>query len=228
MVPRSIAPARRNRLQFFAFGLALAGIVFASEGRSQDATPTVAAVPGLPEPVSSEHFQILMENSPFTRSLNLSDLLILTGIATFDGKQIATLINKETKETYVVSSEPNPQGWKMVELSENPDIEKVAAKIAIAGGEVVTVRYNEFEAKAGEAKPASGGGGDINEGRRRSGERDRGSFRGPPPEVREKMEKLSEEKRQQLFDHMRSIPRDGMSFEERSKIFQQKLDELSR
>ncbi len=184
--------------------------------------------PGLPEPVSTAHFQVLMENSPFTRSLNLSDLLILTGIATMDGKQVATLMNKETKETYVVSEVPNPQGWKMVEVAGNEDIEKVAAKIAIAGGEVVTVRYTEFSAKPGEARPASGGGGEISEGRR-EGDR-RGGYRGPPPEVREKMEKLPEEKRQKLFEYMAKLrtEKPDMSFEERISLFREKLDQMSK
>lgn len=184
---------------------------------------------GLPEPVSTEHFQVLMENSPFTRSLNLSDLLILTGIASMDGKKVATLMNKETKETYVVSEAPNPQGWKMVEVADNDDIEKVAAKIAIAGGEVVTVRYTEFSAKPGEARPASGGGGEISESRPREGDR-RSGFRGPPPEVREKMEKLPEEKRQQLFDYMAKLrtEKPDLSFEERISLFREKLDQMSK
>ncbi|MCB1229280.1 MAG: hypothetical protein KDN19_03385 [Verrucomicrobiae bacterium] len=195
-------------------------------GFAQEAT----TIPGLPEPVSAEHFQVLMENSPFTRSLNLSDLLILTGIATMDGKQVATLMNKETKETYVVSSEPNPQGWKMVELAGNSDIEKVAAKIAIAGGEVVTVRYNDFTVKPGEAKPASGGGGEISEGRRRGESGDRGGFRGPPPEIREKMEALPEKKRAKLFDYMMKLRMDkpDMDWDERRELFHKKLDELSK
>ncbi len=225
--PAEIRPRLRHRV---AVGIACVAAVGLAASPAQDATPESPIVPGLPEPVSSEHFQVLMENSPFTRSLNLSDLLILTGIARMDGKQVATLMNKETKETYVVSSEPNPQGWKMVEVADNSDIEKVAAKIAIAGGEVVTVRYDDFKAKPGEARPASGGGGEISEGRRRFGGSDRGSFRGPPPEIREKMEKLSEKQRMKLFDHMMKLrmEKPDMDWDQRREAFRKKLEEVSK
>ena len=113
----------------------------------------------LPKPVATKDFSELMKNSPFTRSLDLSDSLILTGVAKVEGKPVATLMNKETKETYVISETPNAQGWKMVGISAGADLEKVTAKIALSGGEVVTVRFDEAQLKPGEAKPAAGPGG---------------------------------------------------------------------
>ena len=41
----------------------------------------------LPSPVSKEDFQLLIEKSPFTRMMNLSDTLVLTGVAHIDGKK---------------------------------------------------------------------------------------------------------------------------------------------
>ena len=82
----------------------------------------------VPSSVDDSDFRSLTAQSPFTRSIDLSDSLILTGIATVNESRVATLLNKETKETYVVSSKANSQGWKMVELKEDSDLEKVSAK----------------------------------------------------------------------------------------------------
>ncbi|MFV1995401.1 MAG: hypothetical protein ACC661_08180, partial [Verrucomicrobiales bacterium] len=167
---------------------------------------------GLPQRVAPEHFAVLMRNSPFTRSLNLSDLLILTGLATMDGKQVATLMNKETKETYVVSEEPNPQGWRMVEVSGNEDLEKVAAKIVIGEGEVVTVRYDKWALKPGEAKPAAGGNSEIREAERRPQGRE-------TPEVRLKIMGLPADMRRQVIEQIRKQLRQNPNLnpEERGK-----------
>jgi len=179
----------------------------------------------LPKPVGATDFEALQEQSPFTRTLNLSDSLILTGVARVDEEQVATLMNKETKETFVVSSSLNSQGWKMVELKTDGDLEKVAAKVAIDGGEVVTVRYAESQLKPGESKPGAGNGGDG--GGEGKGDGDR--RRGPPPEMRAKMEKLSEEQRGKLFQKMMELreKKPDMSREERGKIFSEMVDKMS-
>lgn len=188
----------------------------------------------LPAAVEAGDFTALRGQSPFLRSLNLSDSLILTGFADVEGERVATIMNKETKETYVVSSQLNSQGWKMVDLKTDPDLEKVAAKVAIEGGEVVTVRYANPALKPGESKPASGpstevGGGPsaILEANRRQAEGSR-ERRGPPPEVREKMDRLSEDQRRQLFDRMRELREKNpeMSREDRSKAFSEALDRM--
>jgi len=202
----------------------ISAVVFAAGEGSARCQERVAAKPpaaargvnrgndGLPQRVAPEHFAVLMRNSPFTRSLNLSDLLILTGLATMDGKQVATLMNKETKETYVVSEEPNPQGWKMVEVAGNEDLEKVAAKIVIGGGEVVTVRYDKWSLKPGEAKPAAGGSSEIREAERRP------QGRGVP-EVRLKIMSLPEGMRRQVIEQIRKTMRENpnMNAEDRGK-----------
>lgn len=187
----------------------------------------------LPKQLTPGHFETLKANSPFTRSLNLSDSLILTGLATVDGKKVATLMNKHTKETYVVSEEPNPQGWKMVDVAGTENLETVAAKISVTGGEVVTVRYDEWSLKPGEAKPAGGGGGEIKPG----GERHRGPgdgrppmFGGPPPEMRDRMMALSDEKRKKLFEQMMKLRTEqpNLSWEERGQLFQKTLEKLEK
>lgn len=198
--------------------------------------PAEAREIGLPEAVAPDHFSLLVTQSPFTRSLNLSDSLILTGIATMDGKKVATLMNKETKETYVVSEEPNAQGWKMVGVAGDEALDRVSAKISVEGGEVVTVRYSDWALKPGEAKPATGGGGEIREGERRGFGRGEGRgegrppFGGPSPEMRSRIEALPEAQRQKLFDHMMKLrmEKPDMSWEERGQEFQKTLEKMER
>jgi len=73
----------------------------------------------VPRAVVVGGFGALTSQSPFSRSINLNDSLILTGIAMVDQDQVATLLSKEAKETFVVSSQLNLQGWKMVELKKD-------------------------------------------------------------------------------------------------------------
>lgn len=186
-----------------------------------------AEEPFTPPSVSDSDYLLLEEQSPFTRTLNLSDSLILTGIARVDDEQVATLINKETKETYVVSSQINSQGWKMVELKSDLDLEKVAAKVSVGGGEVVTVRYSESQLKPGEAKPGAGNQVEARpEGGRPRG--DGGKRKGPSPEMREKMSKLSEEQRNQLFDKMRKLreANPNMQREDMGKFMNKEMDSM--
>jgi len=198
-------------------------VAMAQQAGSDGAVPLEIGE-GLPQPVQAQHFAALMESSPFTRSLNLSDSLILTGVAVMDGKQVATLMNKQTKETYVVSDQPNIQGWKMVEYAGDEDLEKVAAKISVAGGEVVTVRYDEWSLKPGEARPAGGGGGEV-QGKGRGPGRGR---RGPPSEIFNRIRNLSEEQRGKLFEKMREIreKNPNLSREEMRPYMEKMLDKM--
>lgn len=155
-----------------------------------------------PNPVTPDDVKAIVENSPFTRPLNLSDSLILTGIASISDQKVVTLLDKNTKETYVVTDEPNAQGWKMMGVQgESGDLEKVTAKISVPGGEVVAVRFDEKQLKPGEGKPAAGQ--TPGPGEHGPGDRGPDGRHGPPPEVREKFAKLSEEQRHKLFERFR-------------------------
>jgi len=173
----------------------------------------------LPQPVAEKDFSELMNNSPFTRSLDLSDSLILTGVAKMEGKPVATLLNKESKETYVISEKPNAQGWRMVDISEGADLESVTAKIALAGGEVVTVRFDEAQLKPGEAKPAAGSD-DGQADKEKDGKRRRFGG-GPPPEVMARLKGLSEEQKDKMREYMSKKMQENpeMSRDERRKLF---------
>ncbi len=186
----------------FAFPLLVLGIT--THASAQEAVGSF-----LPTVVAEADFTALKGQSPFLRSVNLSDSLILTGIAMVNNEQVATLMNKETKETFVVSSQLNSQGWKMVDLKSDEDLEKVAAKVAIEGGEVVTVRYAEWQLKPGESKPGAGPSTEsvpgVGGGEHRRGFGPPGGHGGPSPEFREKMSQLSEEQREKMFNKVREL-----------------------
>ncbi len=177
----------------------------------------------LPRTVGRDDFRELIDNSPFTRALNLSDSLILTGVARVGGKPMATLMNTETKETFVISDVPNPQGWKMVEISSGSDLETVTAKISVSGGEVVTVRFDENRLKPGEAKPGGGGSGGSTSGETDEEKRKRYE------EFRQKMDKLSDDQK----DKMRKIvekkraENPNMTREEMGQAYREAMEKVS-
>ncbi|MFK5923341.1 MAG: hypothetical protein QM496_14280 [Verrucomicrobiota bacterium] len=209
----------------FLYGIGAGGFIDHLHAQ-QSGAASGAVLEDLPPSVEKKNFSELMKNSPFTRSLDLSDSLILTGVAKVDGKTVATLINKETKETYVISEHPNAQGWKMVGINEGEDLEKVTAKIALSGGEVVTVRFDESRLKPGEAKPAAGPGGEKKEGK---DERRRRKHGGPPPEVMAKLKKLSDEQRGKLREYMTKKMQGSpdMTTEERRALLGQAVERLT-
>lgn len=182
----------------------------------------------LPQIVEASDFTAVQTQSPFFRSLNLSDSLILTGVAEVNNEQVATLLNKETNETFVVSSQLNSQGWKMVELKNDPDLEKVAAKVSVEGGEVVTIRYSELQLKPGQTRPGGGPPVEESESRDRRGRGDGDGRRGPPSEIREKMGQLSEEQRGKLFDKMREFREKNpdMPREEMGKYMMKEMEKM--
>jgi hypothetical protein len=158
------------------------------------ATP-VATDPDLPKPVDLTQAQTMVDNSPFTRVLSLSDSLILTGIAYIQGKPVATILNKATKESYVVSDEPNAQGWKLADTSASRTLTRTQAKLVV-GTEIVTVRYSDEQ-----MTPET-----SNDRRRRaegdSGDRGSRGYSRPSEEDRQRYMALSENARNKLREKM--------------------------
>jgi len=100
--------------------------------------------PDLPQPVNADIARPLLESPPFTRMLDLSNTLKLTGIAYVHGRPVATLINKTTKQTYVVSEEPNAMGWRLTGVNASPQMKAAEVRIMV-GGEIVSIRYSEAQ-----------------------------------------------------------------------------------
>ncbi|OAI58140.1 hypothetical protein AYO49_00040 [Verrucomicrobiaceae bacterium SCGC AG-212-N21] len=193
------------------FLLALIALCCAAGGqlRAAEATPVD---PDIPQPVSPDDLTALITSSPFTRTLNLSGSLVLTGIAHYNGGEVVTLMNKDTKETYVVTKEPNSLGWRLAETNQNSQLNRTQAKIMI-GSEVITVRYNDDQLtpesmKKGGFKPGGGtteqnatGGGDRRDGGRyegRSGDGPRREGPRPSEEDMNRMKNLSDKGKEVL------------------------------
>lgn len=188
--------------------------------------------PDLPQPFDPTSVAPVLENSPFSRMVNLSDNLVLTGIAYVDGKPVATVFNKETKQSSVVGSEPNFQGWTLQEALPAPDVKLSQARIRI-GAEVISVRYASVTAEElrverrrdgerSERGSPSGGEGD----------RFRGPSRGPSEEDRRRYESLSEKSREKFREMMRSKFSDekfrNAPEEERRNIIRREFDRIEK
>jgi hypothetical protein len=107
------------------------------------------AEPQVGDPDVREPFDVgfagpLLEHSPFTRALNLSESLLLTGVAYMDGKPVATVKDLKTNKSYVVSDEPNAMGWSLAEASPSLQLDRAEIKLMV-GTEIVAVRYSETQ-----------------------------------------------------------------------------------
>lgn len=166
------------------------------------AAPAAPADPDLPQPFDANTLGPVIQNSPFTRIVSISDSLVLTGMAYVNGKPVVTIFDKNEKQSLVVSEEPNLKGWKLMEATPTTNIERAQAKIAI-GGETFSIRHSVLD-KNDLAKGKSDKGGDRGPRSDSSGgdRYNRGS-RGPSEEDRKKYESLSDKAKEKFRDAMR-------------------------
>jgi hypothetical protein len=189
-------------------------------------TPAAPTDPDLPQPVDLNQAQNMVTNSPFTRVLSLSDSLILTGIAYIEGKPVATILNKATKESYVVSEEPNAQGWKLADTSASRTLNRTQAKLVV-GSEIVTVRYSDEQTSPEAAANQKGRGGPPGSD---GGDRPRGSYSRGSEEDRQRFMALSDNARSKFIEKMRES-REKMgnaSPEERSTYVKKVFEKVER
>jgi hypothetical protein len=192
--------------------------------------PPPASDPDLPQPFDPAAVATIATSSPFTRMVNMSENLVLTGIAYIDGKPVATVFNKETKESHIVSTEPNFQGWVLNEALPAPDVTRSRAVITI-GGEQVKLTYatispadmkseRKKDKDRSDRPPPPGG-----EGYRREG-------RGPSEEDRRRYEGLSEKAKEKFRDMMRSKFSDekfrNAPEEERRNIIRKEFERIEK
>lgn len=133
-----------TRPAWIVFGVALAGADLRLGG-----TDTKGPDPDLPQPLDPNLAAPLLESSPFTRAINLSESLSLTGIAYVQGKPVATLTDKRTKKNYLVSAEPNSEGWTLASAQPASQLRNASVKIMV-GPEVVTIRYGDTQIAPGK------------------------------------------------------------------------------
>jgi len=200
-----------------------------------------AETSAIPAPVTADDFAALKTSSPFLRSLDLSQTLKLTGVARIEGQLYATLVDRESKKTHLVTQAANPEGWRMVAVAGNQaDLTTVTAEIAMASGEVFAVRYDETQLHPPENRPGAPGGSQGGPQRGPDGRPVYANFREgisgdgfrgpPPPEMVAKLEKLDEKARDRLIQGIREY-RDknpDVSSEDRQKLFTRMVDEELR
>lgn len=189
----------------------------------------------IPRAVHMEDFDALVTNSPFTRSLGVSDSLILTGVAHMEQEVYATLLDTKTFESHVVSRTPNYQGWQLVGVGgRSEEMQTWSAKIQVPGGEVISVRYQKPPPRPAKSKAGSSSGGgsapaissaQMNEAKSaavnyKEGFSSDGYPKAPPPEMVAKLSRLSTSQREDINRQMFNYRNQGLGLDERRKIYE--------
>lgn len=117
-------------------------LVTATVGWAEDTPAQDAATPAPYDPSAAS--QALLQSSPFTRTLDPSDSLLLTGLAYVDGKPVATIKDRLKNKSYVVSEQPNELGWKLAGATPSNELRRAEVKLMI-GSETVTIRYSDAQ-----------------------------------------------------------------------------------
>ena len=172
-----------------------------------------------PQTPGAGDYSDLRQSSPFLRVLDPGETYSLRGVAFLDGREVATLYNRETKKSVVVTPDkPNEDGLQLVRVNLGGELEGVTATISIAGEEV-ELKY-ELKgmfpvAKVGGA--AGGGKGEVEE------------RRGPSKEDIERYRSLSEEDRNKLRKYMGHVMSNyqDLSREERGNMIRGAVMRLS-
>jgi hypothetical protein len=128
----------------------------ATAGEQRAAAAGPEADLDLPQPFDVREAEALLMNSPFTRALNLSDSLVLTGLAYLEGRPVVTILDRATNESHVVSEVPNAEGWRLAEINASQVLDRTEIKIMV-GGETVSVRYSEDQLAPKGTRPGGSG-----------------------------------------------------------------------
>lgn len=164
------------------------------------AAPAGPLDPDLPQPFDANSLNAIIQNSPFTRIVSISDSLVLTGMAYVNGKPVVTIFDRNEKQSLVVTEEPNLKGWKLMEALPTTNIERAQAKIAI-GGETFSIRHSALDKNdLAKGKSDKGDKGPRNDS---NGDRFNRGSRGPSEEDRKKYESLSDKAKEKFRDAMR-------------------------
>ena len=100
-----------------------------------------------PEPLTEEDFRAVIEHSPFTRTVRLTDSLILTGIAHLGRTPVVALLDAEDGSSISISDSPNARGWRLVDLRGEEDLESAMVSMAFPTGEVIRIRHDKDRIK---------------------------------------------------------------------------------
>lgn len=177
----------------------------------------------LPRPLTAGDFEQLKSRSPFLRTLNLSDTYLLRAVVSMGDESLATLYNRDTKETVVISSiNEDKRGMKLIKVSSADDLGNVSVKVAL-GGEVMELKYD-----AGRVSPA-GKGSSGRSGEKKDGGSDRKKHKGPAPEEVKRYKSLSPDKREKFHAYVKQTMKKypNLSREERGNMIRGALIRLA-
>lgn len=186
----------------------------------------------MPQPVTDTDFNSLSVLSPFSRPIDLSETLSLTGFARIGEQNLITLMDQDSEKSHIVSRKANDEGWKLVEVSADVDYasESTFANIAVPGGEIVELRFDGERLEADSMRKRAAG---VNGGFGRDSR--------PPPskEEREKwgkyiksrMSKLTDAQRKEIGQRMgQSMKEIGGKLSDRQKgtVFMRIIDDVDK
>lgn len=223
--------------------LSLAGIFLVLTHGEVATCQESSEVPFLPLPVSEDAYEALQDFSPFRRTIDLSDSIVLTGIARIESDVYATLFDTETTESHVVSEIANSRGWQLVGVGgDEEDLESLTAKIQMDGGEVVSIRYEPLSEEMLRRKPGQSGSSQgktqlsasQEEEAKRAAVNYRRGFSSDgyrdeiPREVLEKLSRIPVQQREAINRHMIGLRNQGIGTDERRQIYNGLLDRALR
>lgn len=222
-------------------GLMSAGMLRGAETTGR--VPLESDEPLILRSVDESVFEVLFTHSPFTRSVDPSDTIILTGIASIHGEVVATLLDTATMRSQAVSKTANARGWQLIGVGGDAAVSRTwTAKIQIGGGEVIAVRYQKPPAKNPSAGSGSVSGGRGSTGKApplssgqmaevkkasvdyREGFSADGYPNKPPPEMVAKLSRLSVTQREGINQQMMGLRNQGLGLDERRKIYENLVD----
>ena len=103
--------------------------------------PVLADQPAIPAAVTAENYPDLLQRPPFRQMLTLAESLVLSGVASLPGGKVVTVWDKTSGRSFIVSAAANPQGWKLLDVSDGTDLRNVEATIS-AGDQKITLRFD--------------------------------------------------------------------------------------
>ncbi len=186
----------------------------AADGPATPGLIPVETIPADPAPdaPSASDFEALRKTSPFTRVLSLPETYALRGVAKINNEQVATLYNRETKKTVVITRDGNNEaGISLVGVTAATQLDGVTAKISFAGDEA-ELKYETSQLyPAPKSQPGAPG---------QSGRPPEGEQRGPSPQDIERYKALPEEKQAKLREYIGHVMRNypNLSREERGNM----------
>lgn len=198
----------------FAFASLAALDAAAEDGPATPGPIPVETIPSDPAPDAplASDFEALRKTSPFTRVLSLPETYALRGVAKINNEQVATLYNRETKKTVVITRDGNNEaGISLVGVTAATQLDGVTAKISFAGDEA-ELKYETSQLHpAPKSQPGAPG---------QSGRPPEGEQRGPSPQDIERYKALPEEKQAKLRDYIGHVMKNypNLSREERGNM----------